>query len=425
MTPLRSLSFALLAAGMLAAAPARAGWTLQANGTGQEAGFFQLSAFDAQHAMAVGTHQDPSTGNKTGVVAVTTNGQTWTQTTPTAGAPTIVPMYTAVRMVSAQKVFVGSIGKLLVSSNGGGAWTAYTETDWGPLKGPTIMGVSFADSLTGVLVGTAGTIRKTTDGGTTWTPVTSPVADAPWGGALMRDSTHLWVWGGKAVTDMDTGEVTGYENAALARSTDGGATFDVVFQGQARLIVRVFMINNSEGYLISNSKSGPTLEHTTDGGATWTTMGIPGGAAVVDTLNDIFFFDLCEGLVFAEQQENSIVGYTTDRGATWTALPLDGIKVPMPAPLPAVPPRLITMDFPSRDLGFVGGGLEALATYTPDSPGPNCGTGVGDGGAGGRGDGGRGAGGDDGGCGCRAAGASPSAALLLAALALARRRRRS
>ena len=135
--PLRAFPWlAVAAAVLLAAAPARAGWTLQHNGTGQDQGYFQISAFDPQHAMAVGTHNDPSSSNATAIFAVTSDGATWTTSTPKAGTPGPMGMefYSSVHMVSATKAFVGSLGKLLVTTDGGASWTAYAESGCGPRR---------------------------------------------------------------------------------------------------------------------------------------------------------------------------------------------------------------------------------------------------------------------------------------------------
>jgi MYXO-CTERM domain-containing protein len=421
-----ALSLLLALAAILAASPAHAAWTLLAKAAaGQDAGYFQVSAADATHAMAVGTHKDPGSGNSTGVVAVTTDGVSWQQVKPSTSP---IAFYTAVHMVSAQKAFVGMTGQLMVTSDGGGTWTPYKEADWGPLKGPMITGVGFAGQSTGYLVGSGGTIRKTTDGGTTWTPVTGP-AGIDWGGLFVLDAQHLWLWAGSSITDEQTGEITGYEDGTLAFSADGGATFTTVFEGEARAVARVFMINSDEGYMVSNAMAGPRLEHTTDGGKTWTAQPLPLGAAggAPDTVFDVFFFDLCEGFLLQEQTENTQLMYTTDSGATWTQIPKDPFKIQIPLPI-AVFARLAAFDFPSREVGFAGGFFESLAGYAADGAGPNCGTGTPDGGSHG-GDGG--GGGDDdggGGCGCRAAGAGGVAGAVLMTALLgglgARRRRR-
>jgi photosystem II stability/assembly factor-like uncharacterized protein len=413
----RALPALLFLAALVPPHPAHAAWTLLSNGTGQKAGYFQLSAADATHAMAVGTHDDGS-GNQAGVVAITSDGQTWEQTKPSTSP---IAFYTAVHMVSAQKAFVGMTGQVLVTTNGGASWTPYKEADWGPLKGPLITGIGFANQSVGYLCGSAGTIRKTTDGGTTWTAVTGP-AGIDWAGLFVRDESHLWLWAGSSITDDQTGEVTGYENGTLAFSADGGATFTTVFQGEARAIAKVFMINSDEGYMTSNSMSGPKLEHTTDGGKTWTALTLPtgvgphGATQAPDAVWDVFFFDLCEGFLIQENSENTQLMYTTDKGATWTQAPYDPFKLTIPLPI-AVWARLIAMDFPSRTTGFAGGFYETIAGYAADGAGPNCGAGNPDGGNHSSDGGGGGDDGGGGGCGCRAAGTG--GALACAALAIA------
>jgi photosystem II stability/assembly factor-like uncharacterized protein len=417
----RTLCPLLLLLPLLGAAPAHAVWTLQAKAVaGQDAGYFQVSAADATHAMAVGSHKDPSSGNSTGVVAVTSDGVSWQQVKPSTSP---IAFYTSVHMVSPQKAFVGTVGQVMVTSDGGGSWTPYKESDWGPLKGPTIMGLGFAGTSVGYLVGSGGTIRKTTDGGTTWTRLTGP-SGIDWSGLFVLDATHLWLWAGRAITDEQTGETTGYEDGTLAFSADGGTTFTTVFQGEARAVARVFMINSDEGYLISNSMSGPKLEHTTDGGKSWAAKPLPAGTAPAgapDSVLDVFFFDLCEGFLLQEISENTQLMYTTDKGATWTQVDHAPFKVGSVLGID-VYARLAAFDFPSRDVGFAGGFFESLAGYAADGAGPSCGTGTPDGGSPG-GDGGGGGGGDDGGggCGCRAAGAGGAAGVALGMLLLAAR----
>jgi len=401
-------------------------WSLQTHGIGQKAGYFQISAADATHAMAVGTH-DTGQGNQTAVIAITSDGMTWQQKQPDSSP---IAFYLSVHMASPKKAFVGMIGKVLVTQDGGKTFTPYTEAGWGPLKGPSITGIGFANEQVGYLVGSSGTLRKTTDGGATFTPLTGPQG-IDWSGIFVLDADHIWLWAGQAIRDEETDEITGYEGGTLAFSTDGGATFTIVFQGEARSVARVFMVNRDEGYMISNSMAGPRLEHTTDGGRTWASMPLPqGDQGAPDAVLDIFFFDLCEGFLIQERNENTQLMYTTDRGATWSQVPRDPFKLELPFPIP-VYARFLTFDFPSREAGFAGGAFETLAAYTADGPGPGCGSGTPDGGTS-RTDGGSGDGGSNtdegGGCGCRmpsGRGTLNAGMLLFPILFLARGRRRT
>ncbi|MBN1774384.1 MAG: hypothetical protein JXB32_24195 [Deltaproteobacteria bacterium] len=408
---------------LLAAPAAHAGWTLLQNGTGQDAGYFDISAVDGQHAMAVGMH-DPGTGNSEAVLAVTTNGTTWTTSRPDGGLPNPMGMelYTCVEMVTTELAFVGGMGKLLVTTSGGAGWTGYKEADWGFMRGPSIADISFVDEQNGILVGSGDVVRRTTDGGTTWTPLDTPVPGEDLGGVQFQAGNRVWVWGGSSTTDPDTREITGYEGGLLARSTDGGVTWQVVFQGEPRAVEHLFMLNGTEGWMISNSMGGPRFEKTADGGATWTAETVPSAAAgALDSLYDVVFFDRCEGFLLGGAGDVSGLFYTTDRGATWGQVDLSGIHPVLPFPFP-VPLTMIEFEFPSREAGFGGAKFEALVAYAADGPGPDCGGSLpGDGGTtpiGGE---------DGGGCGCRAAGASSCLFLLpLAALLVPRlfRRRR-
>jgi photosystem II stability/assembly factor-like uncharacterized protein len=414
---MRTATWTAVAVAALIAREADASWTLHRNGTAQDAGYLRVSAADAAHAIAVGVHQTPD-GNSSGVVSVTADGgATWTDSTPDGGVPAPMGMniYTSVEMASPDLAFITSIGKLLITTDGGSSWTAYREADWRPLMGPTLQGVSFADATTGWIVGTDGLVRKTVDGGATFAPLDAPIAGGELVGVLARDVAHVWTWSGRESSDTPGA----YQGGMLARSLDGGATWNVVFADEPREVHRVFMLNNTEGWMISNAASGPRLEHTTDGGASWTDMPVPSGAmGVPDYAWDVVFLDRCEGLLLVESTDNSMVFYTRDRGETWEDQDLSSLRIAIPLPIP-VRARLSTFDFASRDVGYAAGFHESLVTYASDGPGPGCGGAVGPGGAGG---------GDEG-CGCRATGQGGGAlgilgaALLVPLLAFRRPRR--
>jgi MYXO-CTERM domain-containing protein len=423
-TALRTLGATTAVVLLLAASPADAGWTLLQNGYGQDAGYFDISAIDGQHAIAVGTH-DRGDGQSESVIAVTTDGTTWTTTRPDGGMPNPMGMevYTCAEMVTADLAFVGGMGKLLVTTNGGLSWTGFKESDWGFMRGPMISGISFVDADTGILVGSGDVVRKTADAGATWTPLDSPTPGEDLGGVLFQAGNRVWAWGGSSTTDPDTGELTGYEGGLLARSTDGGASWQVVFQGEARAVQQLFMLNTTEGWMVSNSMDGPRFEHTTDGGASWSTQVVPAaGIGPLDTLHDVVFFDRCEGFLLGGAGDVTGLFYTTDRGSSWSQVDLSGIVLDLPWPFP-VPVSLMELEFPTRELGFAGGKCESFLAYAADGPGPNCGGSLpGDGGTtpiGGE---------DGGGCGCRVAGTAGGLAVLplaaLLALRLVRRRRR-
>ena len=397
---LRTMTWTAALVTVLSARAADAAWTLHRNGTAQDAGYLRVSAGDATHAVAVGVHQTPD-GNSSGIVSVTADGgATWTDSTPDGGvpAPMGLNVYTSVEMVSPDLAFVTSIGKLLVSTDGGSSWTAYREADWRPLMGPTLQGVSFAGPSTGWIVGTDGLVRRTTDGGATWSPLDPPIAGGELVGVLARDATHVWTWSGSESSDAPGV----FEGGMLARSVDGGASWTVVFSDEAREVHRVFMLDHAEGWMLSNASAGPRLEHTTDGGATWTDMPIPSGAmGVPDYSWDVYFFDRCEGLLLVESTDNTSVFYTRDRGETWEDQDLSSLRVVIPLPIP-IRARLTNFDFASRDVGYAAGFHESLVSYASDGPGPGCGGGTGPGG-----------GAADDGCGCRATGQGGSAAGLL------------
>jgi MYXO-CTERM domain-containing protein len=402
-------------------ASASAGWERVQSGTGQDAPVFDIAAADALHAVAVGV-QDSGGGNSQATVWITmSGGSTWMVQRPSSGGggPFAFEMYTSVETMTADRVLVGAMGKLFISDNGGLEWRFYKETGWTNLGGPIINAVRKTDASTAYLVGTNGLMRKTTDAGDTWSEIPNPVAGLDWTG-IAALGPNVWVWAGRAV-ENEAGEVTGYADGALARSGDGGATWTVHFQGEPRVIRRVSMLNNREGWMISRSMEGNRFERTTDGGRSWIPItNIPSGpGGPPDELLDVRFFDRCEGFLLAERAETfSQLFYTRDAGANWTFATID-LAIPTPLPIP-VRSRLVSLSFLDRNLGYAGGTYEAIYRYVSDEPGPSCGGEPGDGGVPTGGDGG-------GGCECRAA--SPSAGppgwlgLIPIAVLLHRRRR--
>jgi hypothetical protein len=132
-------------------------------------------------------------------------------------------------------------------------------------------GLAIADSTTmavlcagdGAMGSSAKHLRVATDGGKTF----AAAGDAPLGG------TQTWLTAASATT-----YVVGASSGAtsLYRSTDGGATWQTVFQegnGGAQLIDLGFT-DAKHGVVVMNGAPTPTLLTTSDGGATWTKAAI-------------------------------------------------------------------------------------------------------------------------------------------------------
>ena len=173
---------------------------------------------------------------------------------------------------------------------------------WSPLSsGVTgyLWSVQFPESTeVGYAVGNGGVILKTTDGGGTWVPQTSGVT-APLFSASFVDNSTGFVVGG------DT------QGVAL-KTTDGGATWLPMNVGTTAILRDVQLAgSNGTGYLVYDSRSASGVRRTTDWGASWQPLTLPGMAPSAGTVG---FPTESFGFVV------SVEGYmvrTTDGGASF------------------------------------------------------------------------------------------------------------
>lgn len=218
---------------------------------------------DATHGLAVGD---------TGVVLRTSDaGASW----QLAASPTQPMPLTSVAYATPTVAFVAGTMGLWKTTDAGTTWQS--AGNFGSF--PTMGCVRFGDSLHGLVGAQNRQLWRTTDGGLSWNVVTTNFAqdnDAFDGIADMTFLTPTIVVG-----------VTGQSH--VVRSTDAGATWQVVWSGGMAYMSHVFFRDPNVGIVV-----GEGVLRTTDGGVTWTRdqgalrQMSPGGAAAVGEHSMIF-----------------------------------------------------------------------------------------------------------------------------------------
>ena len=192
----------------------------------------------------------------------------------------------AVHAQDANSIWIaGQDGVLLVSSNGGGAWTVANTGSTRHLRALARSG------STGWAVGDGGTILRTSNSGSSWTAQASGTLQALRGVAC-TDAQHAWAVGdgGLALATVDggvtwTARATGVarlhavaftsaqnglavgQGGAIVRSADGGQTWAKVGSG-SQATLRAVVLNGAQALAAGD---GGTLLVSGDGGATWST----------------------------------------------------------------------------------------------------------------------------------------------------------
>jgi photosystem II stability/assembly factor-like uncharacterized protein len=224
--------------------------------------------------------------------------------------------------------FCGGYNVLSKTTNAGNSWVSKNNG----LDGALYTVVFPEDESVGYTCGNLG-IFKTTDGGNNWfyqMETTNAIhqlyfVDNDFGFA--SNSSHLYQtvnggddWNELTIEnifryhkgffkDHQTGFVTveiDYNNSGIYKTTDGGASWELVFQSD-KSIGSIQFVNDNVGFA-----SGETFVKTMDGGTTWTEFPIP-----ANNLGYIFFTD--ENIGYAAGYNNYIFK-TTNGGGTITGI---------------------------------------------------------------------------------------------------------
>lgn len=180
------------------------------------------------------------------------------------------------------------------STDGGNTWSTVSLTAMGVMNG--IMDIYFKDTNNGWVVGMDtntyasgvyhGRIAKTTDGGNTWTTViTTPIV-----------ASYFWkmAWPSSNVGYVSLQQNGTYSNVVFYKTVDGGNTWvsnaipeisvGLSTNGYNFYLQGIGFVSTNEGW-IGGASGLPSYTnsflHTTDGGATWTSVGF----------NDSFFIN--------------------------------------------------------------------------------------------------------------------------------------
>ncbi len=147
--------------------------------------------------------------------------------------------------------------------NGGTTWNKVSAQFCSISTG--IQKVYFINTMIGFLVLYGNGIYKTTDGGLTWTEK-STIWD-------LNDVQFPSPLVGYAVGDME-----------IAKSIDGGETWNIIASNNPQPLASVFFIDNNTGFASGGSSGGGLIQKTIDGGMNWTV-----DQASVQTFNCVFF----------------------------------------------------------------------------------------------------------------------------------------
>lgn len=249
---------------------------------------------DRTHGVAVGDH---------GVVWVTLNGgNTWDRMKSGTKA--------SLRAVHFVDPFHGwAVGRTELSGNAGSSGTVLGTVDggltWAELNATSLPGlnvVHFFDEKLGVAAGD-GTpshpsgLFATSDGGKTWLPIAGPRTTS---------------WTCAHFSNMSTGMLGGLGSQLNGYSKGVQKPVDTRTGGRS---VRGFACDDAGGVAVGD---GGLILRSTDGCASWTTVGTGLSGAVADCL-DFRCVSRVGNVMWAAGRPGSVVLKSTDAGTTWSA----------------------------------------------------------------------------------------------------------
>ena len=223
----------------------------------------------------------------------------------------------------------GSFGRLLFDDPAEAGGAVYHTSDgvrWEELlyEDGLLYAVDFADASNGWTVGDGGVIKHTEDGGNTWSDQSVAGQDTLWYVAATSPDT-AWA-GGLDITGA--GEFT----TVLLRTGDGGDTWSRPAVPADFYSFAMEFRSADEGWVsgvavdLQAQTITPTVLHTADGAATWTTTSL--GALLPPNTYPltIDFVDGQHGWIagFSESGSDPIVLATTDGGASWQSVASPG-----------------------------------------------------------------------------------------------------
>ncbi|RME28296.1 MAG: hypothetical protein D6806_03130, partial [Deltaproteobacteria bacterium] len=303
--------FALLAAGQ-----AGADWQLLNHEVNDGNALLDVSVATERTACAVGAYKSPSSQNsRPRIMCTSDGGRSWSK----GGLPGAFEFPTAVFMVDDQIGFLCSFGisnfkvqvKIYRSENGGRSWNEVALLDGAQDQ---LYALFFLDAQTGWAAGSG--IFYTQDGGQSWHQASVPaLGDRVVNGIHFMDAYTGIAVGGVPSTDADPSPP---HDGFIMRSTDGGATWQMVQEGLSQALARVDFADSLNGWAVGGGTAGIIL-HTTDGGQSWAEQQVPSGQyGAADYVTSVAATDQNHAWAVGNIGEgNPMVLFTTDGGASW------------------------------------------------------------------------------------------------------------
>ncbi len=262
--------------------------------------------------------------------------------------PTVSGTLNAVQIITPSRIYaVGDQASFLTSVDSGNSWKAYSSIV--PINYFNCYGLSFIDSITGMVVGKSGAI-KTTNAGKTWAIMTTPLVTAFYG-VLMLDSNIGFIVGASNTilkttnagitwtnynAELQVGTlksirkvrsdflvITG-DNGYIFVSSDTGKHWSQVYTDHGNQINSVAFTSDSVAIAVGENGY---ITKTIDQGANWKTQTLVDTIiSVTASLNAIASKDPQRFIVVGN---NANVIYSEDAGSTWKKpyLELGGVNI--------------------------------------------------------------------------------------------------
>jgi photosystem II stability/assembly factor-like uncharacterized protein len=149
---------------------------------------------------------------------------------------------------------------ILKTTNGGDSWEIKKNE-----QGKTLNSVYFYNQSDGLAVGIQGIVYKTINNGDTWEQVhiNGTAGTRNYRSVFFINNQIGFIAGGEDVNDTIQ---------TLLKTTDGGSTWEIVFDRHGNQLNAIMFVNENAGYAAGNNG---TLLQTNDGGTTWEEVILP------------------------------------------------------------------------------------------------------------------------------------------------------